>query len=431
MTHAYDSNSEPDAGGGGAPGGHPREWSRSAVVVLFTASTTSRLAQSATGVASVLFLLDRLGSPGAVGAVVAARSLPSLVVGPFTGAWLDRTRYRQRAFIGSQFLLLLTLVGILFLAGQIPLWALLLLGILSVLTGPVLTAGFTGLIQPLVPERLLRRAFGAEAASYNIAGVAGPALAGLLVALTTPATAMAVTCGLVLVALLALLPLRDAADETDQPDQSLLEAVQDGARHLWRSRPLRFVTIATTVQMAGYGATPVAYPLLAQALGVSAATGGLLFSTGALGALTGSLLTAARGSRQDPAATVALGLGGLCLLFLGLAAAPTLPVAIGLTVLAGLCGGPVLAATLTVRSMHSPDHLRRQVLVTAASLKGGGFALGSALAGLVIGAGGPRVALLTVSAAMLLGSLTAMAGLRPVRGSRRVEPFAGVESVPT
>jgi hypothetical protein len=50
---------------------------------------------------------------------------------------------------------------------------------------PVLTGGFTGLIAPLVRPSLLRRAYGAEATSYNSAAVGGPALAGALAGLVT------------------------------------------------------------------------------------------------------------------------------------------------------------------------------------------------------------------------------------------------------
>ena len=187
-----------------------------------------------------------------------------------------------------------------------------------------------------------------------------------------------------------------------------------GVEHLWRTPTLRWVTIASSLEMAAYGATPVAYPLLAEEVGSSAAAGGLLFSTGALGALVGSLLTVARGSRRDPASTVALGLSGLALLFAGLAAAPSLAWAAGITVLAGLCGGPVLAATLTARAIHSPEHLRTQIIVTAASLKGGGFAVGSVVAGVVAGAHGPRTALAVSAGTLLVAASTLLLVLRPL-----------------
>src|SRR5947209_4135997 len=75
---------------------------------------------------------------------------------------------------------------------------------LAGLTLPVLTGGFTGLIAPLVPPPLLRRAYGAESTSYNVAGVAGPALAGAVSA-WSPTAAALLCVGLSTVALVAVL----------------------------------------------------------------------------------------------------------------------------------------------------------------------------------------------------------------------------------
>jgi hypothetical protein len=63
----------------------------------------------------------------------------------------------------------------------------------------------------------------------------------------------------------------------------------------------------------------------------------------------------------------------------------------------------VLASTLTVRELHSPDWMRTQVVTTAASLKFGAYAAGSALAGWLVGAHGPRVGLLMVAAFQVVG----------------------------
>jgi len=73
-------------------------------------------------------------------------------------------------------------------------------------------------------------------------------------------------------------------------------------------------------------------------------------------------------------------------------------VAIALVALAGAMEGPVLASTLAVRAAHSPADMQTQVVTTAASLKFGGFALGSAVAGLVVASYGVRVGLLSLAA---------------------------------
>jgi predicted MFS family arabinose efflux permease len=85
------------------------------------------------------------------------------------------------------------------------------------------------------------------------------------------------------------------------------------------------------------------------------------------------------------------------------AAAPNLLVTIALVAVAGAMEGPVLASTLVVRATHSPAEMQTQVVTTAASLKFGAFALGSAVAGHVVAAHGVRVGLLSLAAMQVVG----------------------------
>lgn len=373
---------------------------------LFTASTTARLANEAARVAVVLLVLERTGSPALAGAVVGALTLPSLVTGPLLGAWLDRTRRRRAAFVANQLLLLAGLLGLLAATGAAPAGVVLALALLPGLTAPVLTGGFTGLVAPLVPAAQLRRAYGAEAMSYNVAGVAGPALAGALAGFAGAGTAVAVTAGLSAVALAAV--LRVPMPPPPATGHRLWRTVRDGLELLVLTPALRSVTAATTIAFAGMGAMPVVFPLLAQELGAGAAAAGLLFSTFALGALAGSLVVAARTPRTGPMRLAFLGIAGLGLAWTALAFAPTLPVAVGVIALAGALEGPVLASTLAVRELWSPASMRTQVVTTAASLKFGGFALGSAGAGAAAAAGGVTGALVVAASAQALGLLVGL-----------------------
>src|SRR3954447_23158817 len=132
-------------------------WRLHGLASLFTASTTARLANESARVAMGLLVLDRTHSPALAGAVVAASTLPSLVTGPLLGAWLDRTPHRRRAFAANQVALLAAMVGLLLATGHAPSYVVVLLGLLTGLTSPVLTGGFTGLLRPLLPGRLPRR----------------------------------------------------------------------------------------------------------------------------------------------------------------------------------------------------------------------------------------------------------------------------------
>lgn len=380
----------------------PSLWRAPGLGALFTASTTARLANEAARVAMVLLVLDRTGSPALAGAVVGALTLPALVTGPLLGAWLDRTPHRRAVFVTNQLLLLAVLVALLAVTGSAPSYVVVLLGLLAGLPAPVLTGGFTGLIPPLVPTEHLRRAYGAEATSYNLAGVVGPALAGALAAGAGADVAVAVTAALSGVALLAVLRVPMPAPAAG-PRTGLVRLVATGLRLLATVPPLRSVTVATTVSFTGMGALPVVFPLLAIEVGHPAAAGGALFSAFALGALAGSLLVASRVPRTGPMRLAFGGIAGLAVAFTAVAFAPTLPIAIGLVIVAGALEGPVLASTLAVRSAYTPAEMQTQVVTTAASLKFGGFAVGSAVAGQVVAAHGVRVGLLALAGMQVVG----------------------------
>ena len=372
-------------------------WRTPGLAALFSASTTARLANEAARVAMVLLVLDRTDSPALAGAVVGALTLPALVTGPLLGAWLDRTPRRRSVFVANQLLLLGALVGLLAVTGHAPSYVVLLISLLAGVTAPVLTGGFTGLIPPLVPTPLLRQAYGAEATSYNVAGVAGPALAGALAAVAGADLAVGVTAALSLVALLAVLKVPMPSPVVDPDRPGLLRTVASGVRLLLTVPALRCVTVVTTVSFTGIGALPVVLPLLAVELGQEPAAGGAFFSAFALGALAGSLAMASRAPKTGPMRMAFLGTAGLGLAFAAVAAAPSFAVALVLVVVAGALEGPVLASTLAVRAAHSPADMQTQVVMTAASLKFGGFAVGSALAGLVVAAEGVRAGLLLLA----------------------------------
>jgi MFS family permease len=378
-------------------------WRASGLRSLFVASTTARLANEAARVAVVLLVLARTGSPAVAGAVVGALTLPALVTGPVLGAWLDRTPHRRRAFVANQLLLVASLVGLLLATGRAPTTAVLGLALVGGLTMPVLTGGFTGLIAPLVPPAMLRRAYGAEATSYNAAAVAGPALAGTLAGLVDAGVAVAVAAGISAVALVAVLRVPMPAPALPAGARGLGRAVVSGLQLLVRTPALRSVTAATTLSFAGMGAMPVAFPLLARDLGADAAVAGLLFSVFALGALLGSLVVASRTPRTGPMRLAYLGIAGLASAWGALTLAPNLPVAVAVIAVAGALEGPVLASTLAVRELWSPASMRTQVVTTAASLKFGGFALGSAGAGVAASVAGADGALAVAVAGQLLG----------------------------
>lgn len=385
-------------------------WRTPGLAVLFTASTTARLANEAARVAVVLLVLDRTDSPALAGGLVAALTLPQLVSGPLLGAWLDRTHHRRTAFVANQVLLPLVLVGLLAATGHAPAPVVLVLGALAGITAPVLTGGFTGLIGPLVPPGLIRRAYGAESTSYYVAGVVGPSLAGALAGWVSSEAAVIVCVALSTVALGAVLRV-PMPPPTTPPTGGLLADVVAGLRHLATTPRLRAVTVATTLNFGGIGAFPVVFPALAEHLGSTEAAAGALFSAFSIGALVGSVFTAARTPRTGPLRLALIGIVGLGLAFVLVALSPSLPLALLGVLLAGVFEGPIVSSTLTVRDQCSPPSMRTQVVTTAASIKFGAYAAGSAVTGHIVASADARAGVWFLAACQLAGVLLGVVAL--------------------
>jgi MFS family permease len=366
------------------------------------AATLARLASEMFPVAAVLLVLDRTGRPGLAGAVVAATTLPAVVTGPVLGAWLDRTRGRRLALASNQVLLAASLLGIVVAAGRAPGWTLPPLAALAGLTGPLATGGYTSMIPLLVPEPLLARANALEATSFSIAAIAGPAVAGAVAAGAGPAAAVLAEAALACLALPAIARLpRVVAPAGDHPDP-LAATIRQGLRHLARTPVLRGVTVATAVGLGGTGLLTLALPFWAERLGAGQAGAGYLWAALEAGAIAGALAAARPTAPWPPQRVVLAGLGLYGLAILAWPLAPSFPVALVLVALAGAVEGPSFAATFATRQRWSPPALRGQIFTTAASLKLGAFAVGSALAGPAVAWVGVGGALIAVGAVQLL-----------------------------
>ena len=369
---------------------------------FFLAATLARLASEMFPVAAVLLVLDRTGRPGLAGAVVAAFTLPAVVTGPVLGAWLDRTSRRRLALASNQVLLAGSLLGLLAAAGRSPGWVLPPLAALAGLTGPLATGGYTSMIPLLVPEPLLARANALEASSFNTAAIAGPAVAGALAAITGPPSAVLAEAALAALAVAAIARLpRVAVPAGDRPDP-LGATIRQGLRHLARTPVLRGVTVATAVGMGGTGLLTLALPFWAERLGAGRAGAGYLWAALEAGAIAGALAAARPTAPWPPQRVVLAGQGLFGLAILAWPLAPSFPVALVLVALAGLAEGPSFAATFATRQRWSPPALRGQIFTTAASLKLGAFAVGSALAAPAVTQGGVGGTLVAVGAIQLL-----------------------------
>jgi MFS family permease len=182
------------------------------------------------------------------------------------------------------------------------------------------------------------------------------------------------------------------------------------------------VTVATAVGMAGSGLLTLAMPFWAERLGTGRASSGYLWAALEAGAIAGALAAARPTAGWPPQRVVLAGIGLFGLIVVAWPLAPAFTAALALVALAGLVEGPAFAATFATRQRWSPPALRGQIFTTAASLKLGAFAVGSALAGPALARTGVTGMLVAVGVVQLLAVVL---GYASGAGSRAQAPAAG------
>lgn len=335
--------------------------------------------------ALLLFGLAVSGSARAAASAYAALTLAGALGGPLLGLVLDRSR-RPGAVLTTCLVLYGTGLGVLTLAGRaLPLAAWLAVAAATGIFGPAVAGGWSSQLPRAVPGR--PRAYSLDVATYNLAGIVGPAATALLATASDPGVAMLGAVVLVVAAVPAAWTL-PAGDGTGAPlapgvPRALLRELGLGFRPLLRVPPLRGVTVGSSLSFVGMGMLVVACPLLGAERFGDPARGALLITALATASLVATVVTARWPLPLSPDQVVLLAtlVQGLGLVLLAVSSA--VPITVLAVVLVGLADGPQLAAVFAIRHRDSPRGNRAQVFTTAVSLKVGSAAAGGALAGLL------------------------------------------------
>jgi predicted MFS family arabinose efflux permease len=283
--------------------------------------------------------------------------------------------------------------------------------------GPSLTGGLTSQLPRLVSESSLPRAFGADSLTYNVSGIAGPAVAAVIAGAAgagtaTIALAAAAAAGALLLATLPI-PLQRRSPDQQRPP------LTGGFRALLTDLVLGAVTASSTLGQLGLGALPIVAAVLASRQHQPAATGWLMTAI-AVGALLGSLLWTWRPAQ--PAHTpltvmIALIATGAPLAIAAMTTS-SLPLTALLFGISGISVGPFTGALFTTRKLYAPDDVQAQVFTITAGLRLTMAAAGAAIGGALAGLPSSTQLIFVASVPLLAGALGALAlRLAPSRSS--------------
>jgi MFS family permease len=255
----------------------------------------------------------------------------------------------------------------------------------------------------------------------SASALAGPALAGLFIAIDGPglvfaAFAIAVGGSLLLVSRLEpTAPAADAAADAAADDASQDDGVLAGLRILRREAATRALVLVIAAEHLAIGALDVLVVVLAiSALGLGSPAAGYLNAAFGLGATAGAMaavgLIGARSiARPLIGAAVAWGVA-----FVVLGAVRTALAAFVLLPLAGLCQAVVDIAGRSLLVRVTPHAVLGRVFGVLEGLAMAGLAAGSLLVPILVALGGVRLALLGVAAVLVAAVTVPLVTLRAV-----------------
>lgn len=359
------------------------------------------------------------GGTPAIAALLLAGALPAVVLAPWAGRLVDRTDSR-RLLAGTGAVQAALCIG-LAASGPFPLLLVLVaaLSATQVVSGPAWQA----LIPYLAGERHAPRVLGAFQSAALLAGVAGAAIGGLIVAVFGTGTALLIDAGTFVALAATALVIRTKRTPIPSPD--VPARLLDGWRHI-RTDPLiaplflgllAFIVAGEVTNVAEVvlvtdvlGGGPVAFGLLGAVFGLAAAGGSVAGSR-----------CATDGARARSAVYAAGLLAGMTV---AAGVAPTIGFLGAAWAVAGLALGVLNVATTTLLVTRTPDCRRGQVLATAQGVSRGCSLAATALGGLLGAALGPRQAFVWAGLAALLVSVVlalrvgAALALRPLSPDR-------------
>jgi hypothetical protein len=380
-------------------------------------------------------VLQLTGDSLAMGTVLALAAVPRALLMLVGGALTDRFSPRglMLASNAARFLLVSLLTALVF-ASRVELWMLYTLAVLFGIADAFFYPAQSSMPPLLVRKDQLQAANSLIHGTMMLSMLAGPALAGLLIALlgdghsaSSSMQGIAAALGLdaltFLVSLITLLRIEMEPAVSSETGENILESIRSGLHFVWNDVPLRaFFFVVAAVTFFFNGPFNIGVPILAdRRFPEGAVAYGVILSTWGAGSLIGMAL-AGMLPRPNPKSMGAVLLGLISLMGIGLALlglSRSMVFAAGIGLILGALNGYINIFFTTWVQSRAPKAFLGRLMSLLMFASTGLFPLSMALSGAVSRA--DVTLLLTVSGAIvaLLGILMT---LNP--GVRAMEPAA-------
>jgi MFS family permease len=373
--------------------------------LYFGAAVISNIGTWMQRVAQDWLVLQLTGSASALGLTVALQFLPFVLFGPWGGIAADRYSKRRLLTITQSTMGTLALMlGVLVVTGAVQAWHVYILAfLLGTVTAFDNPARQTFVSEIVGPERL-PNAVALNSASFNLARLAGPAIAGVLIAAVGTGPVFLLNALSFVATLTALSKMRSAELAPAPPQPKGKGQLAAAVRYIARRPPL-LLTVVTVFFIGTFGLNfQLTMALFAkQVFDRGADSFGLLSSALAIGTLAGALGAARRGRpriRLVVGAGVAFGaLEVLCGLM------PSYWTFLAMLIPTGFAAMTFITAANSTMQLGATAAMRGRVMAIYMMVFLGGTPIGAPIIGVLAQAVGPRWSLLGGGSISLIATI--------------------------
>ena len=391
--------------------------------LLFAAQAIWLLGSWMTPVALAFAVLDRTESASALGIVLGAETVPLTLLLLVGGVWADRLP-RVRLMITADVVSFASqgALALLIISGRVEIWQMAALAAVGGAADAFHTPAWSGLLPQTVPAAMLQRANALRHLESNTMRVAGPLLAGVIVATAGAGWAIAADAVSFVVAAVILTGIRVPPIATGHV-ASFRGELGDGWREV-RKHGWLLAMMADTVfwMLMVWGPYAVLGPLVAKQHLGGAGAWALISAGYGLGTVGGGLLGLRLHPRRPLLVAVLINAAFAPLLALLALTAPALVIAA-----ASVPAGAATSLYLVLWDTTLQEHVPASALARVASFERMSVyaptPIGMALAGPIAAAIGVSTTL-WVSAAWMAVSTVFLLAIPSVRGLQRGAPVA-------
>ncbi|HXJ38046.1 MAG TPA: MFS transporter [Bryobacteraceae bacterium] len=369
------------------------------------------------------WLVYRLtGSSALLGLVAFAGQIPVFLLGPVAGHVADRLpRHRILIFTQTASMVIALILAALTLSGRIQIWQLFVLAsLLGIVNAFDVPARQSFLVEMVGREDMIN-AIALNSTMFNFARVAGPAIAGLLVAKVgegwcffgNGVSYIAVIAGLLLMRL-------DPQPPRPETGASAWSNIRDGFIFIGHNMPIR--NLLGTIAMLSFAGLPfiVLMPVFAEGILHSGAGGlGTLMASVGVGATAGALLLASRSNITGLSRWLAAAAITFPLTLTAFAWSTNLWLSMALMLVAGFAMMVQVGSSNTLIQSLVPDHYRGRVMSVYSMMLIGMNPLGAMVSGFSAAHWGAPLTITAGAIACLLSAVRFLTILPKFRESAR------------